>query len=200
MTSTSRWDTGFPDKDELRETARQARQLPAERMSRGVLAVAGGASAVWLITVLVVYATLPERVPTHWDGSKPNGWSSRSGALVAFVVAPIAIGVILRLVSGLVLRWPQGINAPNKEYWLQAPQRLRHFERLIREDLLLIGALAALLFAALSVMTGVAARRPGGEMPEVFFAVIMIVFIAGILGLLVRMLLGSRYRGSDELA
>lgn len=198
VTQTSRWDTGFPDPEQLRETARQARQLPTEPMSRGVRAIVGGAVAVWLVTVLVVYSTLPERAPTHWDGSEPDDWSSRAGALVAFVVGPIAIGAVLRLVTTLVLRWPQGINAPNKEYWLQTTQRLRHFERLVREDLMLIGALTTLLFAAISVMTGVAAHREGGELPGVFFAVIMIAFIAGILGLVVRMLLGRRYQPSDE--
>lgn len=198
VTQTSRWDTGFPDPEQLRETARQARQLPTEPTSRGVRAIVGGAVAVWLVTVLVVYSTLPERVPTHWDGSEPDDWSSRAGALVAFVVGPIAIGAVLRLVTSLVLRWPQGINAPNKEYWLQTPQRLRHFERLVREDLMLIGALTTLLFAAISVMTGVAAHREGGELPGVFFSVIMIAFMAGILGLVVRMLLGRRYQPSDE--
>ena len=59
---------------------------------------------------------------------------------------------MLRLVTSLVLRWPQGINAPNKEYWLQTPQRLRHFERLVREDLMLIGALTTLLFAAIILL------------------------------------------------
>ena len=63
---------------------------------------------------------------------------------------------------------------------------------------MLIGALTTLLFAAISVMTGVAAHREGGELPGVFFAVIMIAFIAGILGLVVRMLLGRRYQPSDE--
>lgn len=197
MTTSSCWSTGIPDPDTSRETARQARALPAEPMSRGVRTLVAGAVVVWLATVIAVFFTLPERVPTHWSGSTPDNWSSRGGALAAMIIGPVVVNVVLAGTSRLVLRWPQGINAPNKKYWVSTPARMRHLERLLREDMALIGAVAMLLFAAISVMTGVAARRPGGEMPGMLSAVIMTAFVAGVLTVLVRMLNGTRYRGDE---
>lgn len=160
--------------------------------------LAAAAVAVWLVTLAVVYVTLPDRVPTHWSsGTTPDQWSSRFGAILPALIGPIGVNVVLAGVSRLVLRWPQGINAPNKEYWLATPARLRRFERLLREDMSLIGALCLVLFAAIAVLMAVAARRPGGEMPGVFFAVIMIGFIAGMMAVLWRMFSHGRYRGDD---
>lgn len=196
--TTSRWDTGLPSSGELTRIAREARALPRESMSRGVKTFAAATVLIWLVTVVVTFFTLPERVPTHWSGEAPDDWSSRWGALAMEVISPVVIHVLLIGVSRLTFRWPQGINAPNKEYWLATPQRLNHFERLLREDMSLIGGLTMLLFAGLSIITGVAAHRPGGTLPGVVFALVMLLFVAGILGTLVRMLLGGRYRGEGD--
>lgn len=188
-----------PTRDEVRRVCAQARDLPREPSARGPFVVLALACAAWVVTMVIVAMTLPDRVPTHWSGTSPDQWSGRVGAMAMFVVAPLVVGALLAAAPALVVRWPQGVNVPGKERWLSSPQRLRTLERLVREDMALFAALSFVFFAFLSVSTAVAARRPGGEMPGLLLAAPTLLFVAGILVILVgRMLISKRYTVGDD--
>lgn len=199
MNKRSAFDVG-PTADEMRRVSAQARDLPRQQPARGPFVVLAVAVVVWTVTTVIVAMTLPDRVPVHWSGSTPDRWSSRIGAMAAFVVGPLVIAAILAVVSSLVVRWPQAVNVPHKEEWLRTPQRLRTLERRVREDMALFAALAFVFFAFVSVGTAVAARRPGGETPGVLVAGPILLFVGGILALLIgRMLLSKRYRADEHI-
>ena len=97
------------------------------------------------------------------------------------------------------MRWPQSINAPQKEEWLRTPQRLRTLERLMREDMVLLSALIFALFALITATTGWAAHQPGGAMPGWLMGGVLLLFVVGMLTFLVTRMLGSRYTPTDTV-
>lgn len=182
-----------------RRVAEEARALgrePAAWWARLTLAVA---TAAWLATIAWLATTLPEEVPTHWSvGGTPDGWSSRAGALAFVVLLPALMFYPMILLSRLVLVWPDGVNAPHKEWWLDRPRRLVRFERLLREDLMVIVGVTVLLMAASNLITGYAAQQPGGAVPAWWFPVELVAFLVALTVVLVRMFVGGRYRPDDD--
>ena len=182
-----------------RRVAEEARGLdrePAARWARLALVVA---TAAWLATIAWMAATLPEQVPTHWSASgTPDGWSSKAGALAFVVLLPALLFFPMIWLSRLVLVWPDGVNAPHKEWWLDRPRRLVRFERLLREDLMVIVSVTVLLMVAIDLITGYAAHQPGGTVPAWWFPVVLVAFLAVLTLVTVRMFVGGRYRPDDD--
>lgn len=188
-------------RDHERHVAQGARQLPREPASALPRLVLTLATLAWLATVAWLFVTLPDRVPTHWGTSDtPDGWSSRAGALAPAVLIPLVAAFPMLLLSRLALAWPEGINLPEsrKRWWLQTPERLVRFERLLREDLMFIVATVLFVLAGTDVVIGVAAHRPGGEAPTGAFVAILGVALVGVAVVVVRMLVGGRYRPRSE--
>lgn len=180
---------------EGRRVVREARSHRREPASWGARLTLGVATVAWLATLLWLFATLPERVPTHWSfGNVPDGWSSRSVALTIAVLFPVVFAYPMVWLSRLAFVWPNGINVPHKEWWLQTSRRLVRFERLLREDLMLLAALLLLLFVAMDIQIGYAAHQPQGAVPGWTFPVTIVGFLASTGILMVRMVTGPRYR------
>lgn len=168
---------------------------PSGRNYRIAVLLGGLASAatwVWLAM------TAPDRVPTHWSGETPDGWSSKPAALVlcALLLPGIALGITQ--LSRLATAWPVGINVPHKDWWLAEPRRLVRFERLLREDMMLIAAALLGLSALMNVTIGVAAHRRDGAMPTAVFVLALVLVVGGVLTVVARMLLG-RYDPTDDV-
>lgn len=177
------------------QVAEQARAMPREPASWGPRAALGLGTVLWLAVLVWLFLTLPERVPTHWSfGSVPDGWSSRPVALAIAALLPVLTAYPLVWLSRLAVIWPSGINVPDKEWWLQTPERLVRFERLLREDLMLMVAVMLLLFTASDLQMGWAAHQPQGAVPAWSFAVLVGGFLFAIGFVLARMVTGSRYR------
>lgn len=159
-----------------------------------VLAAALTSAATWVWLAL----TAPERVPTHWSGQTPDSWSSKPAALAmcALLLPGVALGI--SQLSRLVTFWPASINVPHKDWWLESPRRLVRFERLLREDMLLITAGLLGLSALMNVTIGIAAHRPDGAMPTAVFVMTLVLVVGGVLAVVARMLLG-RYDPTDDL-
>lgn len=175
-----------------------ARELPREPTTPWIRALAVAAVAVWLAAVLWQVVALPDRVPTHFDGSgQVDGWSSKNGALAFSVLIPLVFVVPLPMLARLVLHWPQGINAPNRDWWTATAPRLRRFERLLREDLWLITVLTLALLVAIQVGIVVAARAGTEAMPMWVTFGSLGVFSVGLIAVLARMYAGGRYAEQD---
>ena len=182
-----------------RSAAEAARDLPREPTARWILVLIAGLTIVWLGVLAWQVMVLPDRVPTHFGtGGEPDGWSSRAGALAFSVLGPVLIAFPLPLLSLIVLRWPAGINAPNKEWWTATGPRLRRFERLLREDLWLMAAAMFVMFIGIQVGVTEAAQTPDGRMPGVWFAGPLIVVILGT-GVVLARSLSSRYGNHPDL-
>lgn len=181
-----------------RGVAQEARQLdrePAGWPARIVLALA---TVAWLATLVWLTLTLPERVPTHWSaGGTPDGWSSRTSALAFTTAIPLLVLYPMIWISRLVIVWPHGINTPYKEWWLDRPRRLVRYERLVREDLMVIVGMSVLLMAGADLIIGYAAHQPGGRVPGWWFPVLLIAYLVVLGVVVVRMMVGPRYRPDD---
>lgn len=176
-----------------RDTAAEARRLPPEPTARWILVLVAVCTVVWLAVLAWMVAVLPERVPTHFGtGGEPDGWSSKVGALAFAVLMPLLFAYPLPLISKLVMRWPEGINVPNREWWTATAPRIRRFERLIREDMWLMAALMLGLFVAVEVSIVVASQSESGEQSSAFFLGPLVVFLA-LTGVVVARMIGSRY-------
>ena len=113
------------------------------------------------------------------------------------MLLPLVFAYPLIWLSRLAILWPAGINVPHKEWWLRSPRRLIRFERLLREDLMLIVALTLLLFTSTDIVMGYAAHQPRGEVPGWVFPVTLGCFLVGMLAVIVRMVAGPRYRPDE---
>lgn len=71
-----------------------------------------------------VYGSLPEIVASHFDANgNPNGWASKQGFLVFFIVVSAVPAVLVFVVPAIFKALPvELINLPNKRYWL-SPER-----------------------------------------------------------------------------
>lgn len=159
-----------------------------------------GLTILWLAVLAWQVAVLPERVPTHFDASgQADEWSSRAGALASSVLGPLVLVFPLPLMARLAVRWPQSINAKNRDWWMASGQRLRRFERLLREDLWLISA--AMLIMLMLVQAGIteSALSGAGALPMAYIWVPITVLLVGI-GVAVARMLGKRYAEQPDLA
>ena len=199
MTGSGGGESWQQREERRRQVAREARLMadePAGWPQRIVLAVA---TMAWLATLAWMAATLPERVPTHWStGGTPDGWSSRASALAFAVLTPLVLLYPMVWISRLAMIWPAGINAPHKEWWLDRPRRLVRFERLLREDLMVIVAMTVLLMVGIDLIIGYAAHRPGGAVPGWWFGALVGGYLVALTLATVRMMTGSRYRPDED--
>lgn len=110
----------------------------------------------WAILAAVIaqagwqYASLPERVATHFNAAgEPNGWMSR-GAHVGFQIGLLLfIAALMQGLAWLNRRLPiELINVPNRDYWF-APERRDGSERWLRNLVLVLGCLVLGFFGFL---------------------------------------------------
>ncbi len=177
----------------------EARELPREPTARWILVLVAALSVVWLAILAWQIQVLPETVPTHFGTSgEPDGWSSKKGALAFSVLLPLLSAYPLPLMALLVLRWPAGINGPNREWWTATAPRLRRFERLMREDLWLVAALMLGLFVAIQVYITLTARAADGQGLEWVFPAVMVSFLV-LIGVVLARMYGGRYAEQPHL-
>lgn len=181
--------------------ADEARGLPKEPTSPWILILVVATVVVWLAALVWQVVVLPERVPIHFgSGGEPDGWSSKAGALAFSALLPLLLVLPLPLLTTLiVLRAPEFINGPNKEWWTATAPRLRRFERLLREDLWLITVVTLALLVAMQVGIVRAAESPDQRMPEELLFGGMAVFGVGLVAVMVRMYAGNRYAEQPDL-
>ncbi|WP_409483054.1 DUF1648 domain-containing protein [Arsenicicoccus dermatophilus] len=183
------------------EVARTARELPREPMEPLVRVLAALAVSAWVGVLVWSWRMLPERVPLHWgDGSgHPDRWGGRTEWLITSL--PVGLLVLsMPFLSRLSFVWPDGINAPHKEWWLDEPRRLVTFERLVREDLWLMTASTLAFVTAMEGLTVVSARRGDAVLPEGWFWGLLGGFLLLIGLATLRMVRGSRYRPTPHPA
>ncbi|MBB1057245.1 DUF1648 domain-containing protein [Dietzia sp. B19] len=181
--------------------ADEARGLPKEPTSPWILILVVATVVVWLAALVWQVMVLPERVPTHFGaGGEPDGWSSKGGALAFSALLPLLMVLPLPLLTTLiVLRAPELINGPRKEWWTATAPRLRRFERLVREDLWLIVVVTLALLVAMQVGIVIAVEAPGQRLPEGLLFGGMALFGVGLVAVLLRMYVGGRYAEQPDL-
>ncbi|MCH8613018.1 DUF1648 domain-containing protein [Arsenicicoccus dermatophilus] len=181
------------------EVARTARGLPREPMEPLARVLAILAVSAWVGVLVWSWRVLPERVPLHWgDGSgHPDRWGSRTESLLVSLLVGLLV-LSMPFLSRLALVWPDGINVPHKEWWLDEPRRLVTFERRVREDLWLLTALTLAFVTAMELLTVVSVRRGDGVLPEGWFWGLLggYLLLVGLTTL--RMARGSRYRPTPD--
>ncbi|MDI6872448.1 MAG: hypothetical protein QME79_14075 [Bacillota bacterium] len=119
---------------------------------------------------------------------------------MTFIVTATVLTLPALLISPLTLRAPGAINAPNQRWWVAHPLRLRRFERLLREDLLLLASAALTFLAIAQAGITVAATSPEGELPLALMAAMLAPAVA-LIAVIARMCgTGGRYDEQPELS
>lgn len=183
-----------------KQVAAEARALPREPAVAWVRAVLGSVTTLWLAALAWSLATLPERVPIHWSSFEgiPDSWASKPVALTLSFVLPLVLVYPLLWLSRLVFVAPDLVNVPHKEWWLRTPRRLARFERLLREDVMLLVSATLLLMVVSDVQIGYAAHQPDGRVSGWTLYAPVGGFLALTALILLRMMMGGRYRPHEE--
>lgn len=178
----------------------EARGLPREPIARWIIWLVVCSAALWLGVFVWQVITLPSVFAIQFDfsGEPTSWWSKWSAQGMSVLLAAVMVAPAM-LMSRLVLRAPHLISAPNSRWWLATPRRIRRFERLLREDLLLLAAVSLLLLSIGEAGITIAANSQTGGMPTAFL-VAMLVPLAGLIVVVVRMVGGGgRYDSQPEL-
>lgn len=178
----------------------QARQLPREPAAPWIVGLLVCSALVWLGVLAWQVIALPEMLPIRFDFSgEPTSWWGRTSALVFSVLLAAVLVLPAALLSRVVLRAPGAISAPNSEWWTATPRRLRRFERLLREDLLLLAVSALVLLAVGQAGITVAANSADFALP----VAVQIGFVVPVVGMIVVVIRmcggGGRYDKQPEL-
>ena len=96
-----------------------------ENRARFLHAVNAGLPLANAAMVLLAWGRLPERVPTHFNGSgSPDGWGPKSPALTLLVALPLGLTAMWYL-FWLLMPWfrkhPRWINVPNRARFRALP-------------------------------------------------------------------------------
>ncbi len=112
--------------------------------------------AAYVVALAWAALVMPERVPSHFDGSgQADGWSSRTSVIVFWTVTGLvvllgvpALGRLATAGDGTWVNMPQC----SKDYWF-APERRAEFRVRLADDMDGFAALTALLLVTMLVVT-----------------------------------------------
>ena len=178
----------------------EARELPREPAARWIVGLFTASAVLWLGVLAWQVIALPEMLPVQFDFSgEPTSWWSKASALGFAVLMAAVLVLPAATVPGLVFRAPRSISAPNSDWWTATPRRLRRFERLLREDLLLLAVTCLALLAVGQVGMTLAANSANHALP----VATQIAFVVPVLGMIVVIIRmcggGGRYDRQDGL-
>ncbi len=100
----------------------------------------------YVIFLFCTVSLLPQRMATHFDaGGQPNGWMSRSSAVVFQGVIGLMLPLIITIIFCTLKFVPTGlINVPRREYWFSPELRETTCAYLSRQGLWLASLLVGL--------------------------------------------------------
>lgn len=178
----------------------EARRLPREPAAPWTVGLFVCSAVLWLGVFVWQVIALPERFPVRFDfGGEPTSWWGKTSALVFLVLMAAVMVLPAALLPRVVFRAPGAISAPNSHWWTATPQRLRRFERLLREDLLLLAASALMLLAVGQVGMMIAADSADFALP-VAMQIAIVAPVVGMIVVVIRMCgAGGRYAKEPEL-
>lgn len=178
----------------------EARQLPREPTAQWIVRLFVCTAVLWLCVFAWQVIALPEMLPVQFDfGGAPTSWWGKTSALLFVVLVAAVLVLPAAAMSSLVLWAPGSISAPNSDWWTATPLRLRRFERLLREDLLLLAVSGLLLLAVGQVGMTLAANSADPMLP-VGVQIAFVVPVVGLIVVVIRMVGGGgRYGKQPEL-
>ncbi len=155
---------------------------------------------VGVVTTVVAWFVLPERVPMHFGGSgEVDRWGSRTEDVVTTGVMIGGLALLFWVLTILVPRMPESLlNLParDKQWWLATPDRREELNRRLVFDLHVIGAATLLLVVGIEVMTMVQAHRLHPALGP-WFWVLVSIYLMGVLGYTGYMI-AVRYRSPRD--
>ncbi|SEB80090.1 Protein of unknown function [Nocardioides exalbidus] len=148
-------------------------------------------TAAYVVALAWSAAVLPERVPSHFDGSgRVDAWSSRGSLVLLWVVVGLVVVVGIPVLTRLALRgdgtW---VNLPRatKDHWF-APSRRDEFRARFQDDMEGFVALTTvLLVVVMGLTTWVGAAGRDG-VPWWVFAVVVGAYLVATALWVVRLL------------
>ena len=145
------------------------------------------------ILITVTTHQLPAQIASHFGaGGVPNGWMSRNGYLLfmlAFaVVLPLAIVLGMSVLPRLK---GNGINVPNREYWLE-PVRREATLRFLAAHACWLGTLLVVFIAAIHLLLLEANAAQPPHLPGPLFITLLVMFAVALAIWMLTMVLHFR--------
>jgi hypothetical protein len=137
--------------------------------------------AVAAAYIVATTGALPEQVASHFGrGNAANAYMTRGGYLAFMLVFAVALPAFLAAMIGLLpRRWPNAINLPHKDYWLDPKRRDATLNALSGFGASL-GSLTVLFTAAIHYVLIVANRSSPPQLPADLFFALLAVLVAAI--------------------
>ncbi|MFE0750471.1 DUF1648 domain-containing protein [Gordonia sp. NPDC058843] len=156
------------------------------------------AAAVFVSVWVAVAVAGPDRIAGHVDAAgEVTRWDSKWVVLAGLGAVGLLFVVIFGFSGALLARLPaRAINLPGrrrKEYWMR-PAHRTEFNRLMAEDLELIGAATMVLLAWLLAATTIFSATGETSMNGWAFAVPLVIYVVALVGYTVYIAAGARYR------
>ena len=156
------------------------------------------ATAVFASVWVAVAVAGPARIAGHLDAAgEVTRWDSKWVVLAGLGAVGLLFVVVFGFSGRLLARLPaRAINLPGrrrKDYWMRAENR-PEFNRLMAEDLELIGAATMMLLAWLLAATTVFSASGETSMNGWAFAVPLVVYVVASMGYATYIAVGARYR------
>ena len=137
--------------------------------------------AAFLLFLEGTKSWLPEHVATHFGGDgRANGWMPRFAAVNFLAALGTGLPLLFCLLGILIRAIPaRFFNLPHREYWL-APERREATSAYLANQLIWLGCVMVLFFAALHLVTIAANRQVPARLPIAPFLMVVGVFLATI--------------------
>jgi uncharacterized membrane protein len=134
-------------------------------------------------TILISVTTdqLPVQIASHFgaDGV-PNGWMSRNGYLLFMLAFAVILPIVVVLAMGLLPhRMVNGINIPNRDYWL-APERREATLRHLAAHACWLGSLLVAFITAIHLLLIAANATRPPRLPTPLFVTLLVLFVVAL--------------------
>ena len=144
------------------------------------LFVWGVCLALFVLSVFVLGASLPERVATHFGASgQADGWMSRSKHMIAFSLFGVGFsGFVIGICYVIRFLPPTVLNVPRPDYW-RSPEHFREACEFMFRHSFWFGAMTSAWLAVLHYLLVQANRKPVPALDAKAVWGLTLAFLAG---------------------
>lgn len=148
-------------------------KVPRTRIENLVEVIAAAGMLFWILTLIIYYPQLPDRIPTHFNfAGDPDAWGSKSTIWLL-----VGIMVLLYALLSWVATFPHRYNYP----WSFPVEKAAEQYRIARTMITILKALIVWLFAWIlyeTIQIGLGKSKTlGPELMFVFLGLIAIVIV-----------------------
>jgi uncharacterized membrane protein len=122
----------------------------------------GVAVVMYVLLLVVGWATLPDRVPVHFGlTGSADRYEGRGTAVLVLAAIGLGTAALFAALAAVIPRTPLNwVDVPHKNHWTATPEREHRLRRMMAEDMYLYGALTLTLLSGVLALILTVADDP----------------------------------------